>query len=172
MKVPLDDELVALLLLNSVQDRWDTLVVLVTNSAPDSLLTMQMAKHYLHNKESRRKEQEHSSKLKDFIVGNDKWGNTKHKSSQIISLFDFLCTFFNLRNHNQDIYRHHFVRDLQLKICQAKEKEYCHIKDELGTLEKREMKQAYIPNKSQNFSITTYSPKWELEVGEHEPYQM
>ena len=47
MKIILNDELQALLFLSSLPDSWETLVVLVNNSAPNMKLTL--------NEESRRK---------------------------------------------------------------------------------------------------------------------
>ena len=38
MKLVIDDELQALLLLSSLPDSWETLVVLLSNSAPNSVL--------------------------------------------------------------------------------------------------------------------------------------
>ncbi|VFQ83323.1 unnamed protein product [Cuscuta campestris] len=56
MKMKLEDELQALLLLSSLPDSWDTLVVLLSNSAPDGKMTMEMVKASLLNEEARRKE--------------------------------------------------------------------------------------------------------------------
>ncbi|VFQ72988.1 unnamed protein product [Cuscuta campestris] len=44
MKMKLEDELQALLLLSSLPDSWDTLVVSLSNSAPDGKMTMEMVK--------------------------------------------------------------------------------------------------------------------------------
>lgn len=51
-----DDETQALLLLSSLPDNWETLVVSLSNSAPDGKFTMSMVKDALFNKEARRKE--------------------------------------------------------------------------------------------------------------------
>ncbi|VFQ87425.1 unnamed protein product [Cuscuta campestris] len=56
MKMKLEDELQALLLLSSLSDSWDTLVVSLSNSAPDGKMTMEMVKASLLNEEARRKE--------------------------------------------------------------------------------------------------------------------
>lgn len=81
MKIALDDEVVALLLLSSLPDSWDTLVVSISNSAPDGALTLQMVKDCLLNEESRRKEQEHSSETKAMVAENDR-GRSKNRNSQ------------------------------------------------------------------------------------------
>ncbi|KAF7149825.1 hypothetical protein RHSIM_Rhsim02G0089300 [Rhododendron simsii] len=52
----LDDELDALLLLSSLPDDWETLVVSLSNSAPDGKLTTTLVKDALFNEEARRKE--------------------------------------------------------------------------------------------------------------------
>ncbi|CAL8167684.1 unnamed protein product [Prunus armeniaca] len=44
MKMVLDDELQALVLLSSLPDSWDTLVVSLSNSAPQGVLTLDMMK--------------------------------------------------------------------------------------------------------------------------------
>ncbi|KAF7151014.1 hypothetical protein RHSIM_Rhsim02G0098600 [Rhododendron simsii] len=51
-----DDELQALLLLSSLLDNWETLVVSLSNSAPDGKLSMSIVKDALFNEEARRKE--------------------------------------------------------------------------------------------------------------------
>ncbi|KAF7151915.1 hypothetical protein RHSIM_Rhsim02G0085400 [Rhododendron simsii] len=51
-----DDELQALLLLSSLPDNWETLVVSLSNSATDGKLSMSIVKDALFNEEARRKE--------------------------------------------------------------------------------------------------------------------
>lgn len=55
MKMVLDDELQALLLLSSLPDSWETLVVSLSNSATDGKLTMSQVTSSLLNEELRRK---------------------------------------------------------------------------------------------------------------------
>lgn len=52
----LDDEMQACLLLGSLPDSWDTLVVSLSNSAPDGVVSMSMVKNRLLNEELRRKD--------------------------------------------------------------------------------------------------------------------
>ena len=52
----LGDETQALLLLSSLPDSWETLVVSLSNSAPAGKLTMTMVKDALFNEEARRKD--------------------------------------------------------------------------------------------------------------------
>lgn len=61
MKVLLDDELQALLLLSSLFGSLDTLVVSLSNLMPDGKLTMEIVKDNLLNEEARRKEKVESS---------------------------------------------------------------------------------------------------------------
>ena len=58
MKVILNDELQAQLLLSSLPDSWEKLVVSVNNSALNSKLTLDMVTDRLRNEESRRKNAE------------------------------------------------------------------------------------------------------------------
>ena len=61
MKMNIDDEMQASLLLNSLPDSWETLVVTVSNSAPNGILTMEIVRDSLLNEEARRKEKGESS---------------------------------------------------------------------------------------------------------------
>ena len=56
MKVVLDDELQALFLLSSLPDSWETLVVTISNSDPDGVLSLDVIKDSMFNEEIRRKE--------------------------------------------------------------------------------------------------------------------
>jgi hypothetical protein len=73
MKINLDDEVQALLLLSSLPDSWNTLVVSLSNSAPDGKLTLEMVKNSLLNEEARRKERGNSlSSSSDAYVAENK----------------------------------------------------------------------------------------------------
>ena len=56
MKLELDDEVQALLLLSSLPDSWETLVVSLSNSAPNGVITDNMVKDNMFNEKTRRKE--------------------------------------------------------------------------------------------------------------------
>ncbi|CAH9145171.1 unnamed protein product [Cuscuta epithymum] len=57
VEMPLGDEMQSLLLLSSLPDSWQTLVVTLSNSAaPDDKLTMSVVKDALFNEEARRKD--------------------------------------------------------------------------------------------------------------------
>jgi gag-polypeptide of LTR copia-type/Zinc knuckle len=55
MKMTLEDELQALLLLGSLPDSWETLVVTISNAAPNGVVTMSTVTSSLFNEETRRK---------------------------------------------------------------------------------------------------------------------
>ena len=55
MKMLMEDELQAHLLLSSLLDSWETLVVSLSNSAPDGVITMSQATSSLLNEDKRRK---------------------------------------------------------------------------------------------------------------------
>ena len=62
MKMNIDDEMQASLLLNSLPDSWDTLVVTISNSTPNEILTMESVKDSLLNEEAIRKEKKKGKK--------------------------------------------------------------------------------------------------------------
>ena len=56
MKFELDDEVHALLLLSSLPGSWETLVVSLSNLAPNGVITVNMVKCNMFNEEAIRKE--------------------------------------------------------------------------------------------------------------------
>ncbi|WVZ15791.1 hypothetical protein V8G54_013357 [Vigna mungo] len=74
----IDDELQALLLLSSLPESWDTLVVTLSNSAPDGKLSLDNITDSLLNEESRRKERGSSSYSEANVVENR--GRSEHRS--------------------------------------------------------------------------------------------
>ena len=56
MNLVVDDELQALLLLSSLPNSWETLVVSLSNSAPNGVLQLVMVNDSLFNEEIRRKD--------------------------------------------------------------------------------------------------------------------
>ena len=61
MKMNIDDEMETSLLLSSLLDSWRTLVVTISNSTPNRILTMEIVKDSLLNEEARRKGKGESS---------------------------------------------------------------------------------------------------------------
>ena len=61
VKMNIDDEMQASLLISSLPDSWETLVVTVSNFTPNEILTMESVKDSLLNEEARKKEKSESS---------------------------------------------------------------------------------------------------------------
>ena len=56
VKMRLNDEMQPVLLLSSLPDSWETLVVSLSTSAPEGKLTMSMVTDAMYNEETRRKD--------------------------------------------------------------------------------------------------------------------
>ena len=61
MKMNIDDDMQASLLLSSLPDSWETLIVTVSNSISNGILAMKSVKDSFMNEEARRKEKSESS---------------------------------------------------------------------------------------------------------------
>ena len=70
MKLNLEDEIQALLLLSSLPNSWETLVVSLSNSTPEGKITMQMVKDSIHNEETRQKEQGLNFETQEVVAEN------------------------------------------------------------------------------------------------------
>ena len=68
MKLELDDEVQNLLLLSSLPDSWETLVVSLSNSAPNGVIIVNMVKDNMFNEEARRKELGISCNTKTLVI--------------------------------------------------------------------------------------------------------
>ena len=73
------DELQALLLLNSLPDSWEILVVSLSNFAPNGLLQLAMVKDSLLNEETRRKDM--GKDIAQALVTENR-GRSKSRSSK------------------------------------------------------------------------------------------
>ncbi|VFR02614.1 unnamed protein product [Cuscuta campestris] len=80
MKMKLEDELQALLLLSSLPDSWDTLVVSLSNSAPNGKMTMEMVKASLLNEEARRKESGYPIQAEANVIPESSRGRSKSRN--------------------------------------------------------------------------------------------
>ena len=90
MKMNIDDEMQASLLLNSLLDSWETLVATVSNSTPNGILTMESFKDSLMNEEVRRKEKGESfSKVLVHEKQERKEKPERHERSQNINPHNF-----------------------------------------------------------------------------------
>ena len=79
MKLVIDDELQVLLLLSSLLDSWETLVVSLSNSAPNGVLQLVMVKDSLLNEETRRKDM---GKDIAHTPVTENWGRSKSRNSK------------------------------------------------------------------------------------------
>ena len=79
MKLIIDDNLQALLLLSSLLDSWETLVVSFSNSAPNGVLQLAMVKDSLFNEKTRRKDvgKDNAQALDTENKGRSKTRNSK-----------------------------------------------------------------------------------------------
>ncbi len=82
MEINFGDEVNALFLLGSLPDSWDTLVVTVSNSAPNGKVTMQMVKDSLLNEEARRNNIESGS---NQALVTENRGRSKNKGENSMS---------------------------------------------------------------------------------------
>ncbi|RDX90166.1 hypothetical protein CR513_28002, partial [Mucuna pruriens] len=64
MGIKFEDEILGLLLLNSLPESWENFKVSITNSTPDGVVSLQMVKGSVLNEEMRRKAQGSSSQSK------------------------------------------------------------------------------------------------------------
>jgi hypothetical protein len=67
IKINFEDEVQALLLLSSMPDSWNMLVVSVSNSAPDGKLMLEMVKNSMLNEEARKKEKGDASSSDAYV---------------------------------------------------------------------------------------------------------
>jgi Zinc knuckle len=70
MKMILDEKLQVLILLSSLPDNWKTLVVSLSNSAPNGVVTLAIVNNSMLNEELRRKELEITSESSAIVTKN------------------------------------------------------------------------------------------------------
>ena len=80
MGVKLDDEIIGLWLLATLPDSWETFRVSLINSAPNGVMTVELAKNGVLNEEVRRKTQGSSSQSEVLLTENR--GRSKSKSEK------------------------------------------------------------------------------------------
>ena len=104
MKLKIDDELQALLLLSSLLNNWETLVVSLSNSTPNGVLQLPMVKDSLFNEETRRKDmgKDNAQALVTKNKGRSKTRNSKGRGksrSQSESKGKFKCFYCDKEGH-------------------------------------------------------------------------
>jgi hypothetical protein len=75
----LDEELQALILLSSLSDSWETLVVYLRNSTLNGIVTLAMVKDIMLNKELRRNEWGITSECSVLVIKNQR--RSTHRNS-------------------------------------------------------------------------------------------
>ena len=82
LEVPLANKVLALLLLGSLPDNWETLVVTLGNTGPDGKhLTLEQVKSSLLNEEAHRKDRESSFDSKALVTeGGMNRGRSQNRS--------------------------------------------------------------------------------------------
>ena len=68
MKLRLDDEVHVLLLLSSLLDNWETLMISLSNSASNGVITVNMVKDNMLNEKARRKELRISFNIETLVI--------------------------------------------------------------------------------------------------------
>ena len=68
MKLELDDEVHVLLLLSSLLDNWETLMISLSNSASNGVITVNMVKDNMLNEKARRKELRISFNIETLVI--------------------------------------------------------------------------------------------------------
>ena len=81
MKLELDDEVQTLLLLSSLPDSWETLVVSLSNLALNGVIIVNMVKDYLFNEETKRKELGISSNTEALVTERQERSKSRKPSS-------------------------------------------------------------------------------------------
>ena len=81
MKLELDDEVQVLLLLSSLPDSWETLVVFLSNSTQNGVITINMVKNNMFNDEARRKELGISYNIEALVIERQMRSKSRKPSS-------------------------------------------------------------------------------------------
>ena len=80
IKLELDDEVQSSFLMSSLPDSWETMVVSLSNSAPNGMITVNMVKYSMFNEEARKKELGISSNTKALVI-EKRWRSKSRKPS-------------------------------------------------------------------------------------------
>ena len=81
MKLELNDEVQTLLLLSSLPDSWETLVVFLSNSTQNGVITINMVKNNMFNDKARRKELGISYNIESLIIKRQMRSKSRKPSS-------------------------------------------------------------------------------------------
>ena len=122
IEMKLDDELQVLLLLSSLPESWDTLVVTLSNSAPEGKLIMDTVADSLLNEEAKRKERGFSeANFVDNRGRNENRGRNKgHDKSRGRSKSHpkFVCYYCGKLDHKKSDCRYYKRDQKARKVIQ------------------------------------------------------
>ncbi|RDX99128.1 hypothetical protein CR513_17864, partial [Mucuna pruriens] len=85
MDIKFEDEILGLLLLNSLPESWEAFKVFITNSTPNGVVSLQMVKGSILNEEMRRKAQGFSSQSKALVTENR--GEVKKRKEKRVEVY-------------------------------------------------------------------------------------
>ena len=139
MKITFDDELQALLLLSSLPESWETLVVTVSSSAPDGVVTMSQVTSSLLNEETRRKSSG-SSHSEALMMENRGSGRSKSRAphncdksrghSSSISKKNVECYYCHKKGHmKRECRKLNFKEQNKEKILEKKQNDTAAVTD-------------------------------------------
>ena len=81
MKLELDDEVQTLLLLSSLPDNWETLVVSLSNSTSNGVIIVNMVKDSMFNEKARRKKLGISSNIEALVIERQRRSKSRKPSN-------------------------------------------------------------------------------------------
>ncbi|RDX88624.1 hypothetical protein CR513_29762, partial [Mucuna pruriens] len=120
MGIKFEDEIWELILLNSLLESWETFMVSVTNSTPNGVVSLQMVKGSVLNKEMRRKAQGSSSQSQVLVTENS-GRSQKRKDKKVESKYKNVeCHYCHKTGHIQ---KHCFLWKKENKGKKGKSKE-------------------------------------------------
>ncbi|RDX79957.1 hypothetical protein CR513_39555, partial [Mucuna pruriens] len=124
MGIKFEDEILGLLLLNSLPESWETFKVSITNSTPNGVVSLQMVKGSVLNKEMRRKTQGSSSQSEVLVTENrgrsQKREREKSRSKSKFRYKNVECHYYYKTGHIQ---KHCFLWKKENKGKKGKSKE-------------------------------------------------
>ncbi|GJW81938.1 putative RNA-directed DNA polymerase [Tanacetum coccineum] len=120
MGIKFEDELQGLWLLGTLPDTWETFRTSLSNSAPDGVITMELAKGSILNEETRRKSQGSSSQSDVLVIERRGRSQSRGPSNRgwktgLIKIADILRYFAEVdtdRLDNDDMVPRYGIRDL------------------------------------------------------------
>ena len=118
MKVNFDDELQALLLMSSLSESWETLVVSLSNSNVNGTISLETVRSSLLNEELRRKGSDLKSVQGEAIVPKDSGKDTRRKKKGANGRGVITCHYCGKKGHKRnDCYS--YIRDMKKKKTQG-----------------------------------------------------